>query len=130
MIVLDASALVELAVSPRTSAWVIDRLAGEDAVAPGHQPAEVISALARLARAGLLSESDLPNAFDAVSDTDVNLRHISSAHLSRALALRPSIRVTDGLYVALAEELACPLVTTDRRLARSVTTCQVLAPPI
>jgi len=130
VIVLDASALVELAVRPRTSGWVIDRLAGEDVAAPGHQPAEVLSALSRLARSGDLSEDGLASALDAASDTDVTLMHISSTHLFRALALRPSIRVTDGLYVALAEELACPLLTTDLRLARAVTTCEVVAPPL
>jgi len=42
--------------------------------------------------------------------------------------LQASIRLADGLYVAFAEELACPLLTTDLRLARSVTTCEVLSP--
>lgn len=129
MIVLDASALVDLAIRPRSSEAVIDRLAGEDACAPGHQPAEVVSALARLLRGGVLSDEDIGPALDAVADADVSLVHITSGHLTRAMALRASIRVTDGLYVALAEDLKCPLLTTDRRLARAVTTCEVLAPP-
>ncbi|MGL5864312.1 MAG: hypothetical protein ACRCYX_00365 [Dermatophilaceae bacterium] len=42
---------------------------------------------------------------------------------------RERIRVLDGLYVALTEELGCPLVTTDRRLAAAAPPCTVLVPP-
>jgi hypothetical protein len=53
----------------------------------------------------------------------------SAAHVRRAFALRDHIRVADGLYVALADELGCPLVTTDRRLAGANTPCEVRVPP-
>ena len=50
------------------------------------------------------------------------------AHLRRAYALRERIRVLDGLYVALADELGCTLVTTDRRLAAATAPCDVRTP--
>ncbi|TWF78818.1 hypothetical protein FHX44_114742 [Pseudonocardia hierapolitana] len=53
----------------------------------------------------------------------------SAAHLRRAFAFREHIRVTAGLYVALADELGCPLVTTDRRLAGAHAPCEVRVPP-
>ncbi|GAA5111305.1 hypothetical protein GCM10023320_03990 [Pseudonocardia adelaidensis] len=53
----------------------------------------------------------------------------SAAHVRRAFALRDRIRVRDGLCVALADELDCPLVTTDRRLAGANTPCEVRVPP-
>jgi predicted nucleic acid-binding protein len=53
----------------------------------------------------------------------------TAQQLRRALAMQAQVRVVDGLYVALAEERGCPLLTTDLRLARIVTTCEVLAPP-
>lgn len=47
----------------------------------------------------------------------------------RAYDLRDRIQVCDGLYVALAEELRCPLVTTDRRLAVAAPPCEIRIPP-
>jgi predicted nucleic acid-binding protein len=38
------------------------------------------------------------------------------------------MRILDGLYVALADELGCSLVTTDRRLAAATTPCDVRTP--
>lgn len=52
MIVLDASALVEVVLALRHRDWVLEHLAGEDVFAPPHQLVEVASALARLERAG------------------------------------------------------------------------------
>jgi predicted nucleic acid-binding protein len=39
--------------------------------------------------------------------------------LPRAMRLHRNLTVYDGLYVALAEALAAPLLTRDGRLARS-----------
>ena len=49
-------------------------------------------------------------------------------HLSRALQLQPRVRGLDGLYVALAESLGCPLMTTDGRLARAGLPVEVRSP--
>lgn len=49
--------------------------------------------------------------------------------VQRAFTLRGRIRILDGLYVALAEDLRCPLVTTDIRLCRANAPCEVQAPP-
>ena len=49
-------------------------------------------------------------------------------HLSRALQLQARVRVLHGLYVALAESLGCPLVTTDGRLARAGLPVEVRSP--
>lgn len=47
------------------------------------------------------------------------VRHASSALLLRVWELRQNLSAYDGLYVALAEALEAPLVTTDRRLSRT-----------
>lgn len=54
MIVLDASALVDVVLGHPDSAWSLDRMGAEDVCAPAHQMAEVLSALARLRRAGVI----------------------------------------------------------------------------
>ena len=129
MIVLDASALVDVVIRSGRRPYVLSRIRDETVCAPGHQPAEVLSALARLTRSGLLSPAAARTAIDDAIGLDQEIAPITRAHLRRALDLGAGVRVVDGLYVALAEERGCPILTTDRRLARTVTTCEVLVHP-
>lgn len=129
MIVLDAAALVDVVLDQPTKDWVLDQLTDEAVCAPAHQPAEALSAIARLARSG---EVDGDVAADAVREAHAAEQELvppEAAHLERALALQDRIRVLDGLYVALAESRGCPLVTTDRRLSRAQPPCEVRAAP-
>jgi predicted nucleic acid-binding protein len=107
---------------------VMDEITEEQISAPAHQPAEVLSALARLVRAGELDTAIAAEALREAADLPQALVTPSLAHLERALHLQDRVRVLDGLYVALAEELGCPLVTTDRRLADAGPPCEVRAP--
>lgn len=129
MIVLDASALVDLVVDQRSASWVLGLLDEFKATAPAHQPAEVLSALARMIRAAELDEPSARAALDEALMLPQRLIVPSAAHVRRAYELRDRIRVSDGLYVALAEELGCPLVTTDRRLAAAGPPCEIRTPP-
>lgn len=98
-------------------------------VAPAHQPAEVLSAIARLQRAGALTEDKARDALASAMALHQELIIPTPAHVQRAFDLRERIRVVDGLYVALAEERGVPLLTTDQRLVRADPPCEVLAPP-
>lgn len=129
MIVLDASALVDAVLDQPTAGWVLDEIADEDVCSPAHQPAEVLSALARLVRT---AQVDLESARDALDEAlALPQRFVTptASHLRRAFALRDRIHVVDGLYVALADELDSPLVTTDRRFAVADAPCEVRTPP-
>lgn len=129
MIVLDASALVDVVLDQPAAAWVLDRIASEEINSPAHQPAEVLSALTRLLRAGELDGESAQDALREAWALPQRLVQPSAAHLDRALGLRERIRVLDGLYVALAEERGCALVTTDRRLSAARAPCEIQAPP-
>ena len=129
MIVLDASALVDLSVDERDGRWVFDQIRASDASAPGHQLAEVLSAIARMERAGLLGPAAAGEALERALRLPQTFVQPSAAHVRRAYELRERIRVSDGLYVALAEDLGCPLVTTDRRLAAASPPCEIRMPP-
>lgn len=129
MIVLDASALVDVVLDQLPAPWLLDQIAGEDVVAPAHQPAEVLSAIGRLVRSGDLGAESGRDALDEAMALPQRLVPPTSAHVRRAYALRERIRVLDGLYVVLADELGCPLVTTDRRLAGAGPACEVRTPP-
>lgn len=129
MIVLDASALVDVVLGQATRDWVLEQLAGQRLAAPSHQPAEVVSALARLVRAQQL---DPPAAHQALRDAAGLTQQLVSPTVSqqvRALQMQERVRVLDALYVVVAEDLEATLLTTDRRLARTSLPVPALAPP-
>jgi predicted nucleic acid-binding protein len=119
VIVLDAAALVDVVLDQPAKPWVLDQLRGVAICAPAHQPAEVLSALARLVRAGAIDGATASDALLEASGLDQDLVAPTTGHLRRALDLQDRVRVLDGLYVALTEERAAALVTTDARLARA-----------
>ena len=129
MIVLDASALIDAVLDQPTAVWVLDEIADEEVCAPAHQPAEVLSALARLVRAAQVDLESARDALDEALALPQRFMTPTARHVRLAFALRDRIRVVDGLYVALADELDCPLVTTDRRLAVADAPCEVRTPP-
>ncbi|MQA86189.1 MAG: PIN domain-containing protein [Streptosporangiales bacterium] len=129
MIVLDASALIDVVIDQPAKERVLAHL-DQPIVAPAHQLAEVLSALARLVRADAITAAAARAALDEA--TALEQEHVtpSSVHLRRALELQQQIRVLDGLYAALAEERRCPLLTTDQRLVASDPPCDaILAKP-
>ncbi|MGS0687755.1 type II toxin-antitoxin system VapC family toxin [Nakamurella sp. GG22] len=94
------------------------RLRGEVLAAPELIDPEVISVFRRFAMSGLMT-SERSEA--AVADlTDLALRRAPHRLLlQRCWELRQNLTSYDACYVALAETLEVPLLTSDRRLARA-----------
>jgi predicted nucleic acid-binding protein len=128
VIILDASAVVDVLLDRPTARWVLDQMHGQELSAPSHQPAEVLSAVARIVQSGELDPAVAGEVMAEFADLPQVLATPTRDHLSRALQLQPRVRVLDGLYVALAESLNSPLVTTDRRLARAGLRAEVRSP--
>ncbi|HVL98283.1 MAG TPA: PIN domain-containing protein [Egibacteraceae bacterium] len=128
MIVLDAAAMVDVVLDQSAKHWVLEQLRGQVVCAPAHQPAEVLSAIARLRRADEIDDQVAQAALLEVDDLEQELVPPTGAHMTRALELQERVHFLDGLYVALAAERKCPLVTTDHRLARAEPPCQVHVP--
>lgn len=76
----------------------------------------------------VLDASALLEALEEAFGLPQQLSFPGPDHLRRAWVLRDRISVLDGLYVALAETLGCPLVTCDRRLGRADSPCEVGTP--
>jgi predicted nucleic acid-binding protein len=126
VIVLDASALVDVVIDQPSKDQILSHL-DQPIVAPAHQMAEVLSALARLVRAGTLETEAAQAALDEAAALRQEHVAADATQLRRALELQGQIRVLDGLYVALAEARRCPLLTTDRRLINAKPPCGVIA---
>lgn len=129
MIVLDASALVDVLIDQPAKPWILDQLRGRQIVAPAHQPAEVLSALARLVRSGTLAGQAAVDALREASMLQQELVPPTSGQLVRALELQDRRGLLDALYVVLAQDREAVLLTTDRRLSRGELPVPALAPP-
>ena len=79
---------------------------------------EVLHALRRLTLGGLVSESRSRRALKALSDMRVT-RYPHTPLVARIWELGGNLTAYDAAYVALAEALDAPLVTTDGRLAQA-----------
>ncbi len=118
MIVLDASAVVELLVGGELGRRVRRVVGGEDAIAPELLDVEVVSAVSRLVRAGAMSD-------DVASGLVAALRRMPARRIphrflmARAWDLRNRVRIADAFYVACAAWAGVPLLTTDARLGRA-----------
>jgi predicted nucleic acid-binding protein len=120
VIVLDASALVEVLLSTEVGAALAERLLGSRSSlhAPHLIDVEVGQVLRRLVASGGLAA---PRAAEVLADlADFPLdRYSHELLLPRAWELRANLTVYDGVYVSLAELLEAPLLTRDRRIQRA-----------
>ncbi len=119
MIVADASAVVDVLSAVAGSERLRMRLSGEELHAPALLDYEVVSALRGLTQAAHLSPARAHDAFTDFDDLQIHRWAAHDALRRRAFSLRQSLSAYDAAYVALAEALECPLVTRDKRLARS-----------
>ena len=122
MIVLDASAAttVLLNLGTSSSAAIRERMGRSDASlhVPHLFDVEVLHALRRHTLRGALSIARSYQATEALRSLRA-VRYPHAALLPRIWALREDLTAYDAAYVALAETLDAPLVTTDGRLARA-----------
>jgi predicted nucleic acid-binding protein len=125
MLVPDASAHVD-AVTAQPNRAAIAQHFTDQLHAPAHQLAEVASAVVRMVRAGDLTAGEARQALADATALKQYVTPLDDGLMQRAFSLRDSIGIADGLYVALAERLNCPLLTTDGRLARANPPCEVV----
>jgi predicted nucleic acid-binding protein len=120
LIVIDASALLELLLRPERNERLAERATSpsERLHAPHLLDIEVTQALRRLVR---LKEITPARAAEAIDDSRGLFieRHAHLPFLDRIWQLRGSLTAYDAAYVALAEALGAPLLTCDAKLARA-----------
>jgi predicted nucleic acid-binding protein len=121
LIVIDASAEVAvlLNVGPEVEG-IRNRIArpGETLHVPHLFDVEVLHALRGLSLRGTVSPERSRLALSRLSDTQFT-RYPHTTLMGRIWELRENLTAYDATYVALAEALDAPLVTTDARLAQA-----------
>jgi predicted nucleic acid-binding protein len=120
VIVLDASALVELILDTPTGRLVAGRMAdpAEGLHVPHLADLEVVQALRRYVREGEIDPDAAETALDDLRALDLQ-RHAHEPLLDRVWELRTNLTAYDAVYVALAEVLDAALLTCDRRLSQA-----------
>ncbi len=115
MIVADASAAIEALLNAGSAR---NALAENPIAAPHLVDAEIISALRRVVLAKTLSNKAAQTALNAWRQMEIE-RHPIHPLTEKIWALRNSFSAYDATYVALAAALELPLLTADKRLAKS-----------
>lgn len=118
MIVVDASAVVELLLGTAVGARVGRRVADveTETSAPSLIDIEVINALRGLVHSGNIEEQRALKAIEHLLDLAVS-RWPHETLLPRIWQLRHNLTAYDAAYVALADGLGATLLTTDRSIA-------------
>lgn len=120
MIVVDASILAN-AVGDDGQAGRAARarlLAAADASAPDLVDVETVSVLRKRWLAGDLTARRFRSAIDDLLALPL-VRVPTGPLMPRAYELRANVTAYDAAYIALAEGLACTLITADARLAKA-----------
>lgn len=120
MLVLDASAAIAVLLNlhPATSIRSRVSLPGESLHVPHLFDVEVLHVLRRHSLAGTLTPRRERVALSRLQSTRLS-RYAHTAVLERIWELKENLSAYDAAYVALAEALDAPLVTTDARLSRT-----------
>jgi predicted nucleic acid-binding protein len=124
VIVVDASAIVEVLLGSPRGSLVSDALRGATLATPAHFDAEAYRALRRLRHRGHISSDDLGTRLRALSRLAIE-RIALPPLLLRASSLGDRFSPPDSLYVALARALGGELLTCDAPLAKA---CEGVVP--
>jgi predicted nucleic acid-binding protein len=120
MMVIDASALLELLLRSPMAEQVEDRLLDRRRTlhAPHLIDLEVAQVVRRYAATGEIKQARGRAALSDLADFPL-YRYPHDVLLARIWELRHNLTAYDAAYIALAEALDAPLLTRDRRLARA-----------
>lgn len=119
MIVVDTSVLIDLFAYPYPNVDLRRRIADAESLhAPHLIDLELLHVLRRLVFRGRISADRADIVRDDVGELAL-IRYPHIGFVDRVWALRHNLTAYDASYVALAEVLGCPFVTSDTRIARA-----------
>jgi predicted nucleic acid-binding protein len=119
LIVVDTSAVLNALLKTPADERLLDRLGREaDLHAPHLIDVEILHAARGLVRARKLTEDAVERFRRDYEDLSIT-RYPHQPLSDRIWELRHTLTAYDAAFIALSEGLGVPLVTCDRRLARS-----------
>lgn len=129
MLVVDASALVDLlVVDPAAIAELVERVRGVDWMsAPDLIDYEILNTLWSLVARSAIDAAVADSARLALRDLRLTRFALTDELTNRMWDLRHQVTIYDASYLAVAEHLDVPLITTDRRLASGAASATSIA---
>jgi len=118
VVVVDASAVLDILLNPLEHERLRERLFRSEMHAPHLIDLEVLQVLRRYTLTREMADERAQAAIVIYRALPIE-RHSHEVLMQRVWELRSNLTAYDAAYVALAELLGAPLVTTDRRLAKS-----------
>ena len=120
MIVIDASAALEVLLRTDKGVRAFERMVqpGETLHAPHLIDVEIAQVLRRYALTGQVNATRCEQAIEDWRAFRVH-RYPNEPLLDRLWALRDNLTAYDAAYVALAEAMDAPLLTSDSRIAKA-----------
>lgn len=125
-VVVDASVIVDLVTDSPRAPGIAEMLGHRRLHAPAHVDAEVLSALGRLERAGAMTPRAARRALMRATSTPLDRSPLPEL-MEGAWRRRKHLRISDALYVELADRLGIPFLTSDQRLGRAHPAAVVVA---
>lgn len=119
MIVIDASALIEALLGTEIGLEILDRCAGSDLHAPHLIDLEVSNVLRRMVRRGVVPPAQGSAVVESFASSFVE-RWDHREFLVRAWQLRDQLSSYDAVYIAMAEILDAPLITSDAGMKAAI----------
>ncbi|MEV0401029.1 type II toxin-antitoxin system VapC family toxin [Actinoallomurus sp. NPDC050550] len=119
-VVVDASAMVEAFVGALNgqTCLLMEEIEQNDVAAPHLIDSEVLHVLRKLEHRKVLSDDEADQVCELFTSLKIT-RYSAGGLLNRIWALRRNLTCYDATYVALAEVLDVPFLTTDARIARA-----------
>jgi predicted nucleic acid-binding protein len=119
MIVVDASAVLELLLQTPLATAIADRVLNtrESIHAPHLLDVEVAQVLRRLVHARTVTTTRAVQALGDLTELAIE-RYSHEPLLRRIWAMHDAITAYDAAYIALAEALDAPLLTCDEKLSK------------
>ena len=118
MKVVDASCLLDFLPDASRGQLIAPHL-DDDLFAPDILVGEMHQCLRRFERNGIASPADLERCRRQFADAAIEYLHVWP-YEPQMWAWRHNVSSYDAMYVALAADLRCPLLTADQRLAAAV----------
>lgn len=121
LLVVDASAVIELLKRTAAGEQVAAALVDHSASAPHLLDVELLSWLMRVRRAREIDDEEAGRHLADIPALPI-ARVVHTTVLDEAYSLRDNLSAYDALYAALAWRLDCGLLTADRGMARGAQT--------
>ncbi|MBZ0109370.1 MAG: type II toxin-antitoxin system VapC family toxin [Candidatus Scalindua rubra] len=114
-IIADTNIFLAIALEEPEKEYIIEMTSGSDAHSPEILPYEIGNALTAMIKHGQISKKEALSTFEITQNIPVRLIP-ADIHKALDIAMRFNIYAYDAYFIQVAQFMACPLLTLDKRM--------------